>query len=591
MKNIFSKEARIGRKAKKMRKLYKELRATLRDPDGWLWDVLTGGKETNVSGQTVNEQTAMGLAAYFACIRNISEDIAKVPLNVRRQLRPRGNEFLYDHPVQKLLHDKANPEMTAFSFREVLTANALGYHGGFAEIQRDGAGRPLALWPIDPTTVTVSRTVGTNDLVYEIRDGATTKILEADSVFHLHGLGFDGRTGYALTSIGAESLGAAIGIQKFNASFFSHGACLSGALQVPGKMDKPALDMLKASFNDAFTNASNSHKVILLEHGVEFNPFSIDPEKAQMIESMFGSIVEICRWFRMPPHKIQFLLYATYSNITSQAKEYVDDCLYAWFVRWEQEIRRKLFNPNTERDLYAKHNVTALLRGDPDSRANYYIKMWNAGCLSINDIRELEDLNPIGPAGDVYYVPLHMMPADEAMKNRVEIKKIVDDSQDTQDTQDENESDSKKNNQKDEDSQERSLNEVYLAHHSLLERVFSKFLSVEKDKVTRALRRKNFTEWFDEFCVEHRNHVCPAITDVIDAYTSSIWATKHKNSLPSNIRSLIVYTTNNILDEYIQESRALVESKQDWSPEIRARDLATKSMQHLDFILKLGAKE
>jgi HK97 family phage portal protein len=382
--------------------------ATQKDKTGFFVEWVQGGRATT-SEERVNNDKAFQLGTYFACIRNISEDIAKVPLKVYKQLKPRGKDARSDHRLYSLLHDAPNPEMTALTFRQTLTAHALGWGNGFAEIERDIEGNPLYLWPLRPDRVRVFR-LDDNRIWYEIRtDDDKTAWLRDDFVFHVPGLGFDGLVGYNVARYARECLGAALAAQKFSSSFFGNGIQSAGILTHPGQLSPEAQANLRKSF-EQYQGAENANKVLIIEEGLDYKKTTIPPEEAQFLESRQFSVAEICRWFRMPPHKVADLSRATFSNIEHQALEYVGDTLLPWFTRWEQEIYRKLLTRKEQRKGYfAKHVVQGLLRGDIEARNKAYQTGRNWGYLSADDIRELEDMNPLpDKKGETYLHPLNM---------------------------------------------------------------------------------------------------------------------------------------------------------------------------------------
>lgn len=388
----------------------------LTNPRYWLTDWANGN--ATASGERVTATTSMALSAYYACIRVIAEDVAKLPLKVFRELKPRGKEVVKDHPAYRLLHTEPNPDMTAMTFRQTLTAHALGWGSGYAEIQRTQGGDPMAFWPIHPSraTVLVPKTQG-GTVMYQVKnDDGTVSLIPKESMLHIPGLGPDGYHGYSVAAIGAESLGLALAAQRYGATFFSNGASLSGVLEHPGELKPEAKDYLRTSWAQMYSGASNTGKTAVLEEGMKFNKISIPPEEAQFIESRQFAVEEVCRWFRVGPHKIQHLLRATFNNIEMMAIEHVGDTLMPWLIRWEQEADRKLLRDD---ELYSKHVVQALLRGDSVARTSSYASRFNSGSLSQNDIRELEDENPIGPEGDVYYVPSNLTRSEDAAQGKV----------------------------------------------------------------------------------------------------------------------------------------------------------------------------
>lgn len=195
-------------------KRWVERRASLRNPTDWLVGALTGGDRT-VSGETVGPDKALTLSAYYAAIRAISEDVAKLPLILYKTLKPRGKQRMTGHPLYRLLHDEPNREMSSMTFRETMTLHAINWGNGLAEIVRDSTGRAVALWPLDPTRVRIER--GEDKRIRYVvapAGNGETVILESTNVFHLHGLGFDGLTGYSVAHLARESIGAALAAEK-----------------------------------------------------------------------------------------------------------------------------------------------------------------------------------------------------------------------------------------------------------------------------------------------------------------------------------------------------------------------------------------
>lgn len=375
-----------------------------RNPDDWMWETF-GGKKT-ASGERVSEKNALKLSAVWACVNVISQTTSSLPLNIYRSRKDGGKDKLTKHPLQRLLHDAPNPDMTAMLFRETLQAHTLTWGNGYAEIVRNGAGRPVELWPIDPSTIEAKRT-DAGALFYQIRN-TDTKI-NPMNILHIPGMSFDGVVGYSIIRMAREGLGLTSASEKFGAALFGNGAIASGVLSIPGELGDEAYNRLKKSLNEEHVGAGKSHKPMLLEGGLQFTQTSIPPDDAQFLETRKFQTEEIARWFNVPLYKIKNLDKATFSNIEQQAIEFVVDTIRPWLVRWEQEIKRKLLMPS-ERDVFAEHKVDALLRGDTKARYAAYHTGRQAGFLSVNDIRAFENMNPI-EGGDIYLTPLNMADA------------------------------------------------------------------------------------------------------------------------------------------------------------------------------------
>jgi phage portal protein BeeE len=178
-----------------------------------------------------------------------------------------------------------------------------------------------------------------------------------------------------------------------------------------------ALAHLRDSLASYRVGGDNALRTLILEEGMKYEKGSIPPEDAQFLETRQFQVAEVARWFRIPPHKIGELSHATFTNIEHQGLEYVVDTLQPWLVRWEQELKRKLFLDDP--DFFAEHLITGLLRGDMAARANFHRTLFYIGAESPNDIRDVENMNPIldedgnpDPAGNMYFAQNNLATLD-----------------------------------------------------------------------------------------------------------------------------------------------------------------------------------
>lgn len=369
------------------------------------------------SGVTVNQSSALTLSPYFAGIRNISEDIGKLPTYIFEKLPESvgGKKRVPQHTVDLMFNTEPNTDMIPMDLKQTLTSHALGWGNGVAEIVRNSRGEPIHLLPIHPGRVQILRNQS-GQIEYEIftgfsvagfriaQSGLSIKLPQSE-VFHIKGLSLDGLYGMNTTQLAADCIGTGVAAQLFTGSFFGNGAWAGGILSHPGVLTPVARENLTASWDARNRGSNKAHKTVVLEEGMKWEQVSVDPRRAQLIELRKFTVTEVARWLRIPPHKIADLERATFANIEEQNIDYITDTLLPWIIRWEQEVSRKLLKkPN----LFAKFQTQALLRGDQASRSSYYKTMSSMGVLSVNEIREFEDLNPIGPEGDVHHIPLNM---------------------------------------------------------------------------------------------------------------------------------------------------------------------------------------
>ena len=364
------------------------------------------------SGKPVNERTAMQTTAVYACVRILAEAVASLPLHVYEYQDDGGKKLVHDHPLYYLLHDEPNPEMTSFVFRETLMSHLLIWGNAYAQIIRDGAGRVLGLYPLLPDKMEVQRDDRGNIYYVYSRNSDENPMfkeygnikLKAEDVLHIPGLGFDGLIGYSPIAMAKNAVGMTLACEEYGASFFANGANPGGVLEHPGVLKDPS--KVRESWNSVYRGVNNAHKIAVLEEGMKYQQIGIPPEEAQFLETRKFQINEIARLYRIPPHMVGDLDKSSFSNIEQQSLEFVKYTLDPWVIRWEQSLQRSLLLPSEKGKYFIKLNVDGLLRGDYQSRMNGYAVGRQNGWFSANDIREMENMNPIPDeeGGNLYLI-------------------------------------------------------------------------------------------------------------------------------------------------------------------------------------------
>ena len=374
------------------------------------------------SGKPVNERTAMQTTAVYACVRILAEAVASLPLHVYEYQDDGGKKLVHDHPLYYLLHDEPNPEMTSFVFRETLMSHLLIWGNAYAQIIRDGAGRVLGLYPLLPDKMDVQRDDRGNIYYVYSRNSDENPMfkeygdirLKAEDVLHIPGLGFDGLIGYSPIAMAKNAVGMTLACEEYGASFFANGANPGGVLEHPGVLKDPS--KVRKSWNSVYRGVNNAHKIAVLEEGMKYQQIGIPPEEAQFLETRKFQINEIARLYRIPPHMIGDLDKSSFSNIEQQSLEFVKYTLDPWVIRWEQSLQRSLLLPGEKGKYFIKLNVDGLLRGDYQSRMNGYAVGRQNGWFSANDIREMENMNPIPDeqGGNLYLINGAMTKLEDA---------------------------------------------------------------------------------------------------------------------------------------------------------------------------------
>jgi HK97 family phage portal protein len=345
------------------------------------------------AGEWVDPESALKTATVWACIRYLTNAVAQLPWRVMRE-EPDGDHVPAPrHPVDWLLNRRPNPEMGAFTFRQTMLGNALRYGNGYAEIERDNANRPVALWPLHPLRVTPRRRLENGALYYDIQgEGVGQRVeLAPSEVFHLRGFG-DGPVGYNVVEYAAQSIGWAAATETFGASFFGEGMHPAGFIEGANALTAEGKKSLREQLRQMFQGPRKAHRVALLDAGMKWSKLSVQPEEAQFIETRQHQVEEICRWFGVPPHKVMHLLRATFSNIEHQSIEVVTDSVVPWVRVFEDEADAKLFGQN-RMGLFSQMDLSALLRGDMKAQADYFATLTQNGIVNRDEARAKLGMN------------------------------------------------------------------------------------------------------------------------------------------------------------------------------------------------------
>ncbi|SFL93992.1 phage portal protein [Halanaerobium salsuginis] len=381
--------------------------SSLSNPAQWLIDMFN---PNSTSGQNVTEESAMNHTGVYSAVRVIAETIASLPLNVYENLPSGGKRKATNNYLYSILHSKPNKLMTSFTFRETMMAHLLLWGNHYSQLELGNDGKIKGIWPLLPGQMQVKRQ---NDRLYYIytKEGGGQVTFDQSEILHISGLGFDGLVGKSVIKMAREAIGLGLSAEEFGARFFSQGAQPGGIIEYPEKMSDEAYERYKRDVNKKHTGLGNSHKIMVLEEGLKYHQTGIAPDDAQFLQTRKFQIEEIARIFRLPPHMLADLDNASFSNIEQQSIDFVVNTIRPWLVRIEQVLNDKLISSRNNKN-YIKFVVEGLLRGDSESRGNFYKTMFNIGAMTINDIREKEDINPL-PNGDESFVPLNMVPLSE----------------------------------------------------------------------------------------------------------------------------------------------------------------------------------
>lgn len=475
--------------------------------DFWYGDVV----QRTRAGVDVDEKTAMNYSVCWAATRLLAGTSAALPLNLMKSRPGGGSDLRDDKRLHTLLHDAPNPEMSSMMWRSTEFAQQINWGNCYNEIERDGAGEILNLWPIHASRVTLRQRSDTAELVYVVKNdkGGETQLKYAD-VFHVPSvISDDGRVGKGVIRNARESIGHAIATERYGGSWFGNGGRLSGVLEHPNKMDREARANLRREWNEIYHDPNAPQKTAVLWEGMKYTAIGSTPEDSQFLESRQFAVEDIARWYGVPPHLIGHLLRSTFNNIEHQGIEFVKYSLLQWLKLWEQEIWRKLLTDKERKQgYYAKFVVDGLERGDLTSRTAALAQQFFNGAITLNQWAELEDREPIGPLGEMHFIQSSMVPLEIAAEGPQEPAAPG---------QPAGEPDKKEDEPAD-DTQEKKEAAITAATFDVLSDIVEVMLDRESQAAIQAAKKPaEFLSWLDKFYADHATRLQKALARPIRA--------------------------------------------------------------------------
>lgn len=392
--------------------------AALNLNDERLWTT-SGGSViggTATSGVYVGTESALTVSTVWACVRLIAESSAMLPLVTYRRLPNSGREPAPEHPLYDVLHDQPNAEQTAVEWIDQQTTAVLLRGTAYSREVAGPRGPADQLIPVPPAAVEVRYAAdGAAQLAVRQPGGGRRPLLREDALI-VRGLATEDDlvatpvTGRSVITYARETLGLAIATESFGARSFSQGASPRAVIESDDVLAPDRARQIQERFDAAHAGLSRAHRTAVLGRGFHVKPFGMTNEDAQFLATRAFQVAEVARWFRVPPHMVGDVERSTSwgAGIEQQTLGFVVFTLLPWLKRWELAIRRDLLI--APRQYFVEFNLNGLLRGDTKSRYEAYAIGRQWGWLSANDIRRLENMNPID-GGDQYERPLNMAPA------------------------------------------------------------------------------------------------------------------------------------------------------------------------------------
>lgn len=368
------------------------------------------------NSQSITSQlAALQLSTVYRCVEVVSDAMGSQSWEIMEYMDKMGwvanpfNRFTY------MINQEPSPNISRFMFMKTLAVKALLDGNGYAIIRRDNRGDPYRL---DLAVGYVTMYLRNDySVFYKVIHQQTQEeeIVEAFDMIHVMNFSYNGYYGVSTLTHAENTMNLATSAEASAKGFFSSGANMSGILMAEGKLKEDQATAIKAAWAEAFNVTDGTPGgIAVMEAGLKFEPVTVNPKDAQMLETRQFNVEEICRFFGVPPVKVFNNPNQPYSNVEAYQLTFITDTISPLNAKFENEFNRKLFRPSQRSRLKVDLNINDLLRANLDAKANYVSKMFQCGGYTVNEVRK-ETRQPLSVEANAEkpMIQVNMMPIDK----------------------------------------------------------------------------------------------------------------------------------------------------------------------------------
>lgn len=373
----------------------------------------------NLSSTNINEKTVFEVNAVFSAVTLIANTVSTLPVNC--YVKVDGNREELDPKPAWVT--KPDVDMPREAFYNSLIVSLLLDGNAFIRVFSNPRGEIVNLTVLNPLTVEIKRN-SVGRLTFTLENEG--RPFDSESIIWIPDIVRPGEVrGVSRIKALKENFGLAMGLEKFAASFFGQGTNLSGIIEFPGNLTAEQAANLVNGFDNRHKGWRKGHKTGVLSGGATFKATQIDPAQSQALEARRMAVEDIARAFNIPPHLLGLPGTNSYASVEQNNLAWITHGLRPIIQKIEGSLSPLLARSPRGENAYIKFNLNGLLRADLQTRSSAYSTGLQSGFLTINDVRRLEDLNPMeDPTADMVRVPLANVDLDDsgitAIKNKVQ---------------------------------------------------------------------------------------------------------------------------------------------------------------------------
>jgi HK97 family phage portal protein len=364
---------------------------------------------TSLSNVRIDSHTALQINAVFGAVSLISDTISTLPVDA--YIRRDGARFPFRPRPQWIT--KPDVDTTKEAFYGAVIVSMLLDGNAFIRLYSNQSGEIVNMTVLNPIDVEIKRN-GIGQVMFRVE--GEKRLLSTDEVLFIPDLVRPGHIrGVSRVEALKENFALAKALENYAAKFFGSGTQTSGVIEIDGNLTADQAKVMQEAFDSRHKGWSKAHKTAILSGGAKYKPTNVPNDQAQFLDSRRMAVEDVARAFNIPPHLLGLPGTTSYASVEQNNLAWVTHCLRPIVQKIEGALSPLMARYPGGENAFIKFNLDGLLRADINSRMSAYSTGLQAGFLTINDVRRIEDFTPImDPSADTVRVPLANVNIDAA---------------------------------------------------------------------------------------------------------------------------------------------------------------------------------
>lgn len=372
---------------------------------------------------------AMKIAAVFRAVNLISSGLGVLRLEYKRKDRYNGyfkiDETENGRRLNYLLSIKPNRRQNAVVMMKNLVAQILLQGNAYIYPVKSAYGEIESLVLLKPGSVNYDVVTDTYNVSDEVN--RVIGVFPSTDILHFKNTSNDGGyVGVSTITYAATTLGIAATSDKETLKRFATGgrfkAILKNNTSVKGWGEYQD-EQLEAHGEDLQDAINRGDDILAVKGDVDVSPLSMSSADMQFLESRKFTILEIARYFNVPPSKLMHDSNSNYKSVEVSNIAFYAEALQPIVAEIEREFEAKLLNEHTYLDYKFCFELSSLYALDLESKAKWDKNRLENGLVSVNDLRRERDIKPVEKGDDVY-LSVNLAPIGSAKLNGEKVSDV-----------------------------------------------------------------------------------------------------------------------------------------------------------------------